>query len=185
MKLTGILCAIAGVLILTCSAWANYVQFQNPTDTISVAGNTVFANENQVTYEAIIEPTSVSFGSAGQGAIYSAWEYGAEDSHMFLDNNDTLSAYSFPIDWPNPLEGGTVPLNSWLDVAYVYGGGDESLYIDGNLVASKPAAVTLSGEYGGVVWPTNGDLSVGSGSVVNIGAADDDGVTTILTPDEY
>ena len=175
MKFAAILCAIAGVLIPIHSASATYLQFSNPTDTISVAGNTVLPNQNQVTYEAIIDPTSTAYAPSSSsnpsGEIYNAWDYGLEDEHFWIDSTKTLGAYAFPINWPNSLTGGTVPLNNWLDVAYVYDGTQERLYIDGTLVASRPAQITLTGG----PWPTNGDLSYNASGIVSIGAMNRDG----------
>jgi hypothetical protein len=173
MKFAGLVCAIVGIVAPICCASASYVQFSKSTDSISVAGNTVLPNEGQVTYEAIIQPTSYSTStSTGESEIYGAWEYGEEDEHFRIDSSGNMEAYAFPVNWPNPLIGGSITLNTWLDLAYVYDGSQERLYINGNLVGSRAAAVTLSGGYGGVTWPTNGDLSLGSGSIVSIGAMD-------------
>src|ERR1700677_1850173 len=150
MKIIRTVCLIVGIVIPAYTASANYLQFSTPTDTISVPGNTVLPNENQVTYEAIIDPTSTDQPSE----VFSAWEYGAEDEHLCIDSNGSLFAYAFPINWQNNLEGGAVPLNTWVDVAYVYDGTGERLYINGNLVASRAAQITLLGG----PWPTNGDL---------------------------
>jgi Concanavalin A-like lectin/glucanases superfamily len=175
MRPARIISIVAGILIPACSAWANYVEFSEATDTISVAGNTVLPTQNQVTYEAIIEPTSIDYASSTSadqsGVIYEATEYGAEDEHFYIGSTDDLGAYAFPVNYPHELIGGTVPLNSWVDVAYVYNGSEESLYLDGNLLASRPAAITL-----GPPYPQNGDLSYSNdGGTVTIGAIYRDG----------
>jgi len=175
VKIKSCVFCLIGAVICWAGPLPADVQFSNPTDTISVAGNTVLPNQGQVTYEAIIDPISTDYPPTTSqdqlGEIYTAWQYGAEDEHFFIGSDASLGAYTFPVNWPSPpqLVGGTFTFNTWYDIAYVYDGSEERLYIDGSLVASRPASPNP-------YWnATNGDIGYGTGSIVAIGAVDRDG----------
>jgi hypothetical protein len=129
---------IAAVFGLAPAAWAG-MMFSLNTDTISIAGNTVLSD--RATYEATVTFTSIS-NSENRGFIFNDWEGGLEDEQFDVLNGN-LSAYAYPLD-SGPMSGSALSTGVQYDLAYVYDGSQERLYIDGSLVASRASTGTIS-----------------------------------------
>jgi hypothetical protein len=161
---------IAGILSLSTFAHAAYVQFSNPTDTLSVAGNTVLTD--QATYEAIVSLNSTSYpgdyvDTAGPatptGNIFTCWQGDYEDERLGIGNGGTVAAYSYPVNFGSLFYAGSLTTGVWYDLAYVYDGSQERIYVDGSLVGSRSAS---------------GDIGSGSSNIMSIGAMFRDGGTS-------
>lgn len=159
-------CAVT-IWIGPLPANAEYVQFANSTDTISVTGNTVLGD--QATYEAIVLLDSMSYpgdyvDTAGPpapiGNIFTAWQGDYEDERFGIGNGGTVSAYSYPLNFENPMTAGNLITGVWYDLAYVYNGSQERIYVDGSLIGSRSAS---------------GDIGIGLSNILSIGAMFRDG----------
>jgi hypothetical protein len=140
LRVLGLVLAILSVGPVCSAAFL----FSNSTDTISVAGNTVLGD--QATYEASVEFNSTSYPTGiygGGGNIYNAWQFAAEDERLTISDGGSASAYGFPVGYPNSLQGGTLTTGVWYDLAWVYDGSQERLYINGSLVASMAGSGTI------------------------------------------
>lgn len=126
--------------------------FNNPTDTIQISGQTVLGNES--TYEAGIYFPS---GIGAFGLVFDEFKYGLEDKVLAAGPN-LLYGYNFP-NFPNYALSGitsTTPLASdtWHHIAFVQGGGTQRLYLDGQMVGTRPAA--------GDIWDSDGGGFLGA-----------------------
>ncbi|MEG4809309.1 hypothetical protein QUA79_17655 [Microcoleus sp. F8-D1] len=126
--------------------------FNNPTDTIQIAGQTVLGNES--TYEAgIYFPSGISAG----GLVFNEFKYALEDK-QFLAGPNGLFGYNYP-NYPNYILSGitsTTPLalNTWHHIAFVQGEGSQRLYLDGQIVGSRSGA--------GDIWDSDGGGFLGA-----------------------
>lgn len=114
---------------------AGVVLFDQPTDTISVSGQTVIGTAS--TYEAQILFTGDHNGS---GSVFSEWQWGAEDKTLGA-GPDLLSGYNY-YDHRGYLWSDSLPitLGLWHHIAFVYDGSEQRLYVDGQSIASRPAS---------------------------------------------
>jgi hypothetical protein len=124
-------------VMLSGPSWPAYagtvLLFNDPTDTISVAGNTTLGSA--ATYEAQILFTS-SFGSFG--TVFNEWVNGQEDKHL-LAGPTQLVGFNYPRPAPatpfvSPV---SLSLDVWHNIAFVYSGSQERFYVDGSLLASR------------------------------------------------
>jgi hypothetical protein len=113
--------------------------FSNSTDTISVAGNPV--GSTQVTYEATVEFNSTSYSGPSGGWIFNAWQFGSQEESMGIVNGGIIQSYAYDLN-STALQSSlsSVTTGTWYDLAYVYDGSQERLYIDGTLEASRSAS---------------------------------------------
>lgn len=126
--------------------------FNNPTDTIQIAGQTVLGNES--TYEAGIYFPS---GIGAHGLVFNEFKYALEDK-QFLAGPNGLFGYNYP-NYPNYILSGitsTTPLalNTWHHIAFVQGEGSQRLYLDGQIVGSRSGA--------GDIWDSDGGGFLGA-----------------------
>ena len=113
---------------------AGYALFDAPTDTISIAGNTILGTT--ATYEAVIRFASIP--ASGSSIIWNEFKDSAEDKQLGIYSDGSIYGYSYNASLVNqPLSGGVLTPGTWRHVAYVYDGASERLYIDGILVNSK------------------------------------------------
>jgi hypothetical protein len=139
--------------------------FTNSTDTMMITGDPVLSS--QATYEALVEFNSTSYSggiassyTGGGGVIYNFWQNGEEDQALAVLNGGPLFGEGYPVGNAVGMYGGTLLTNAWYDIAYVYDGHQERLYIDGSLVASLT---------------TSGNINSSSGAIGAIGAIFRDG----------
>ncbi len=126
--------------------------FNNPTDTIQIASQTVIGNES--TYEAGIYFPS---GIGASGLVFNEFKYALEDK-QFLAGPNGLYGYNYP-NYPNYQLSGiasTTPLalNTWHHIAFVQGEGSQRLYLDGQIVGSRSGA--------GDIWDSDGGGFLGA-----------------------
>ena len=115
--------------------------FDVPTDTISIIGNTTIGNA--ATYEGLIYFTG-PYGS--DGTLYNEWTDSRSDKQLWVGPNHLLG-YSFPVNAPTAFQANpTIGFGAWHHAAYVYDGSQESLYLDGTQVVTRPAS-GLVGNY--------------------------------------
>jgi Concanavalin A-like lectin/glucanases superfamily/PEP-CTERM motif len=163
-------CFIGAVILWagSSSADAQYVQFSNSTDTISVTGNIDVSN--QATYEAIVSLNSTSYpgnyvDDAGPtnlaGNIFTAWQGDYEDQRLGIGNGGSVFVYSYPVNYGGDgFTAGSLTTGVWYDLAYVFNGTQENIYVDGTLLGSQSAG---------------GDIGIGSSNIMSIGAMFRDG----------
>lgn len=126
--------------------------FNNPTDTIQISGQTVLGNQS--TYEArIYFPSDIG----ANGVVFDEFKYSFEDKWLSA-GPDGLAGYNFP-NYPNePLTALKIktPLatNTWHHIAFVQGGGTQRLYLNGQIVGSRPGS--------GDIWDSDGGGFLGA-----------------------
>jgi hypothetical protein len=147
------------ISILFCGlitvANASYILFDEPTDTISISGQTFI--DTSMTIEAQIFFTSEY---NGEGTIFREWTNGLEDKQLSVGPN-TLGGYSYPAS-PGASEITATPnisIGGSHHIAYVYDGVEERLYLDGVLQNSRFASGSLGNASG--YAPTIGGSFVG------------------------
>lgn len=118
--------------------------FNEPTDTIQISGQTVLAEES--TYEArIYFPTN---GGAG-GRVFNEWKGNLEDKTLYAGPGG-LAGFNWPL-YPGVALGSRTPLapDAWHHIAFVQGGGTQRLYLNGQIVGTRPAAGDIGDSDGG------------------------------------
>jgi hypothetical protein len=118
--------------------------FNEPTDTIQISGQTVLGEES--TYEArIYFPTN---GGAG-GRVFNEWKGSLEDKTLYAGPGG-LAGFNWPL-YPGVALGSGTPLvpNTWHHIAFVQGGGTQRLYLNGQIVGTRPAAGDIGDSDGG------------------------------------
>jgi hypothetical protein len=137
----------------------SYASFTRSTDTINLAGNVSLTNK--ATYEATILFTTTSFPNPNDngGLIWNSYSDNLQDTRLEIQNGGELVGFSYPVNNPNTFAAGALLTGVWYDLAYVYDGSQERMYVNGALVASRPAS---------------GNISIGSGTMA-IGALMRDG----------
>jgi hypothetical protein len=146
-----------------------YGTFAQETDTIQLAGNIAFTN--QATYEAVVRLSQISYqtGTYPEGGIWDSWQDGAQDTRLTIHDGGSLLGYAFNVNFPATLTGGSLQTAHWYDLAYVYDGAQERLYIDGLLAVSRPGS---------------GNISLGGFNVMSLGAlARDHGIDSSFRGD--
>ena len=136
----------------------SYATFARPTDTILLKGNVSF--QNQATYEAKVRFSTISYppstSSFREGGIWDSWQDSAQDTRLSIVNGGKMLGYAYGVESPtNVLTGGTLQTGQWYDLAYVYDGNQDRIYIDGSLVGSHAAS---------------GNIPLGSSNIMTIGA---------------
>jgi hypothetical protein len=132
------------LILLQGSASRAALLFSKGTDTISVSGNTV--QTAQATYEATILLNSTTYVGGihnGAGVIFNAWQIANEDEALAVENGGLGYANVYPVDFPQSIAGGSMSIGNWYDLAVVYDGSQERLYINGTQVASQAAHGTV------------------------------------------
>jgi hypothetical protein len=142
--------------------------FSHGTDTIAIAGNT--PQSTACTYETVVELNSTSYtggwGSGGNvyvgsGLIFNTWQDNLEDEVLTVLNGGAALGGAYPLTWPQGVHGPTnLQTGQWYDLAYVYDGSQERIYVDGMLAGSVSAS---------------GGISSGSGAIGTVGALEGDG----------
>jgi hypothetical protein len=147
--------AFAGLVLMSIgSAQAGqYAIFSQPTDTISVAGN--LALTNQATYEATVLLNSTSYPTYGYGTIFESLQGDFEDEHFAIGNSGTAWGYSYPVNFNTAIQGGALATGVWYNLAYVYDGSHERIYVNGNLAASRAAG-------GNILQGPSNTMSIGA-----------------------
>jgi len=147
--LAGLSILIAAGMQSRCAAQAI---FSNSSDTIQVQGNPALSGEG--TYEAVVQLSSISifnpYGLWSGGTIYNSYQSGQEDNHFGVSESGAAEAIAFPLDYNYfgaSFEGGSLSTGVWYDLAFEYDGTQESMYVDGTLVSSRP----VTGPIGS--WP--------------------------------
>lgn len=140
---------------LTTVANASYILFDEPTDTISIAGQTFI--DTSMTIEAQIFFTNEY---NGEGVLFREWTNGLEDKQLQVGPNK-LAGYSHPV---SPVPSGisatpNISVGESHHIAYVYDGVEERLYLDGVLQNSRFASGSLGNASGNA--PTIGGSFVG------------------------
>ena len=136
-------------LLIGTTSQAQYVRFDQLTDTISVSGNSTMTNA--ITMEARIMFTSLDEYTS----IFREWTICYEDKTLRIYDS-ILGGYIWPQPWPTAYLQSSVPvsLNNWYHVAYVYDSNEQRLYIDGTLVGSQT--------YNGVILNAIGGTWIGA-----------------------
>lgn len=128
---------IAGVLTLgtLCAANASYILFDQPTDTIDVAGQTVIGSS--LTIETRVLFTD-EYNEPGR--IFNEWTLGYEDKLLY-GGSKMIMGYSHPTALSMTVisSDSTLTIGSSHHLAYVYDGSEERLYLDGQLQGSRTA----------------------------------------------
>ena len=133
-----ILMALASFGAARCRA--GLALFSNTSDTINIAGNTSLGSA--ATIEVRIYLTASPIGPTN---IYNEYASAQQDKHLGFDGNE-LDGFFFGVGTTAntlrvPL---TLSLNTWHQLAFVYDGSQERMYLDGSLVGSQ----TVSGSIG-------------------------------------
>ena len=115
------------------NANASYILFDQSTDTISVAGQTVIGTS--FTIEARVLFTNEYNGA---GKIFNEWSLATEDKLLYAGPT-VIRGRSYGAG--SDLSSNTVlSLNSWHHIAYVYDGSEKRLYLDGQQISSVAAS---------------------------------------------
>ncbi|MFB2982773.1 LamG-like jellyroll fold domain-containing protein [Microseira sp. BLCC-F43] len=126
--------------------------FNNPTDTIQISGQTVLGNQS--TYEArIYFPSDIG----ANGVVFDEFKWSFEDKWLSA-GPDGLAGYNYP-NYPNePLTAlksrTTLAPDTWHHIAFVQGGGTQRLYLNGQIVSSRPGT--------GDIWDSDGSGFLGA-----------------------
>jgi hypothetical protein len=134
------------------------VSFDDPTDTIQVAGQTVLARDS--TYEARIY--FPSGGPGGFGRVFNEWT-GFEEDKLLSVGPTSIQGYNYPVTYPEPgvvQQSVTLQSDVWHHVAFVQDLSDreQRIYLDGQLVKSQDIEPPEGEE------PDEDDLEIGDGS---------------------
>jgi hypothetical protein len=118
------------------AARAQYARFENPTDTIDVAGQTVIGMA--ATYEAVILFPS---GSGAAGFVFNEWTDFAEDKQLTA-GPDVVGGFDYSSPCCLQATSLAIAPDVFHHIAFVYDGtgGEERIYLDGSLVASRAAS---------------------------------------------
>lgn len=143
---------VVSLLLLAGQCSAQYARFDSDSDTISIAGQSMF--DVEATYEARIMPTSNAYG-----LIFNEWSYGQEDKALEF-GSDRIHSYGFPVNYPvSYLVPVSLDLNTWYHVAYVYDGQEERLYLDGQLVGARPWDAVQGGFNSNRIYNANDSIA--------------------------
>lgn len=135
-------CPVVMLLTLTVlfmimpQASGGVIVFDHATDSIVFEGESVLGTA--ATYEAVILFTG---SYQGLGFVWNEHQFFRSDK-QFKAGPNRLSAFSNGLTSYEPagiLADVPIVLNVWHHIAYVYDGGEERLYLDGELVASHPS----------------------------------------------
>ena len=138
----GFIAACLTVLFASCPLLANpkaknVILFSRPSDTISVSAGTTLSAA--VTIEARVLFTGKY---QSYGLVFNEWTSGYEDKALAAGGGTggALTGYAYPATAPPPFYTVHTPiaLNQWHDIAFVYNGADSMLFLDGNLIGSRP-----------------------------------------------
>ena len=133
MKLTP---ALLLALLFAAPALAQVAFFDEPTDVIQVDGQTVIGAAS--TYEAVVLFPS---GTGAGGMLFNEWT-GFQEDKVLRAGPTFLTGYNWPAGSTLHAGAALVP-DAWHHVAFVYDGAEERLYLDGALVAARPASVSV------------------------------------------
>ncbi len=132
MRGLSITCMLVLLGQLPQSTLANYALFADPTDTISINGNTTL--DGAATYEARIQLRGAT------GKIFNEWRIKEEDKTLQLRDN-TVYAFSYGLNRSSGMSASPILTQyQWHHLAYVYDGSEERLYLDGQLLNQRSAA---------------------------------------------
>jgi hypothetical protein len=133
----------------------SYLSFTNPNDTILLTGDVALSA--QATYEAIVRFSTTTYpagsGSLLEGGIWDSWQSNAQDTRLSILNGGTPLAYAWPVNIPYTV--GSLVTDHWYDIAYVYDGSQERMYIDGTLIHSRSSS---------------GSIRTGASTIMTVGA---------------
>ncbi|HBB35256.1 MAG TPA: hypothetical protein DDZ80_17840 [Cyanobacteria bacterium UBA8803] len=123
--------------------------FDNPQDTIEISGQTWLGAES--TYEArIYFPSNVG----AFGFVFNEFTDSYEDKTLAAGPS-SLFGFNFPLYTDNVLTTSiSIATDTWHHIAFVQGGGTQRLYLDGQIVASRPGV--------GDIWDSNGGGFLGA-----------------------
>ena len=152
-----------GASVLWCTpGFAQHATFSRATDTIEFEPACISV-PTQITYEAVIRLNEPQASSGGN--IYNEIRPFSYDRQFGISSLG-IYEYSHPIDsgllWQVPaiLSPGT-----WHHIAYCYDGAQQRMYLDGELIASRPKTGAISsacptfptGGRGAIGWIDRGD----------------------------
>ncbi len=147
---------IAASLAAAISAKAQYIWFDQNTDTIQVPGQVEFGTA--CTMEAIFYLPS---SHQQPGFLLDEWAANAEDKFLYV--SDSFVSANTSSNQVGRLSAATpLALDTWQHIAYVSDGSEERLYLDGILVDSRPRTQPISNG-GGLLYigkPDRRDSSV-------------------------
>jgi len=139
LQLTAAFFALVGAQL--CNA--QVAHFDQITDTIAFAGDTTLGTA--ATFEAVLTLSDSDFNHA---SVFFEQSSGREDKRLYL-NASSLggNAVNVPLN-PTGLQAAVpISFNVFHHIAFVRDGGEERVYLDGGLVASR----TVTGDIGN--WP--------------------------------
>jgi hypothetical protein len=123
--------ALASLTLAVSSAHAQFARFDTVTDTIGVAGQTVLGTAATFEARVLLEP-------GGSGSIYMEQVSGLEDKRLALDETGPGAiGFTLGSNQNSFFAPVTVSTGVFHHVAFVRDGGQERLYLDGNLVGSR------------------------------------------------
>jgi hypothetical protein len=123
--------AAAAGLIAAAPLHAQVARFDATTDTIAVAGQTVLGTTATFEARVLLQP-------GGSGSVYMEQANGTE--HKQLSMNETGPAaigFTLPTNQTSFFVPVAVSAGVFHHVAFVRDGGEERLYLDGNLLGSR------------------------------------------------
>lgn len=125
---------------------------------------------SQVTYEAIVSLNSTSYpgdyvDTAGPpnaaGIVFTSWEADYEDQRFGIGDGGSVFVYSYPTNYGgDAFTAGNLTPGVWYNLAYVFNGSEENIYVNGGLVGSQSAS---------------GNIGIGASAITSIGAMFRDG----------
>ena len=143
---------LTAVLWVTMSACSSYVHGESTgallldatSDTISVQGETIIGSA--CTYEARLAFGAFSYG--WEGRIFDEWTYALDDKTLNVSGSYVLG-YAFPVNRSSELVGNhEFTKHIWHHVAYIYDGSEERIYVNGQLITSRPASGAVGNAQG-------------------------------------
>jgi len=109
-------------------------------DLIDCGASDSFSFDYDVTFAAWIKSEAMT----GESTIFMKWESGREDKMLRLVNGKIKFYLYDTFNKEYLISNSTIPVDQWTHVAAVYDGSSASLYINGELDASKPASGNVS-----------------------------------------
>lgn len=127
----------------------SYGTFTKGTDTIQLSGDVSLST--QETYEATVRFSSLSYSTSvpKEGGIWDAWQAFNQDNRLSILDGGSALGFTYNLRTPTnaqqtaALSGGSLQTNHWYNLAYVYDGSQERVYVDGTLVASRSSSGTI------------------------------------------